>query len=964
MSADGGILDLTGPHSSATFLRRLHGLQPTDAKAELEHQEELWRRDGTIEAARRLALASRRQEDAATTLARIKELLVVYPDDPLLLSIESESLTDIEDPSTALARARRAARIAPDLAAPWVAMARALLASGRPDDALTACLSGCRAEPRNAAPGALLAEIAAKAGLTAADLKQRMDALPSSVTAGGLFAEALLAGDTELADALALVEACLGMALPDAELYRVAAHLQERNGHLDRAFEYLEKALALAPSNTALFEKARLLIELDRHRDAAELCDRLLAAGTELDAAFACQRAKAAVNLGEHALARRLISRHEQEMFSQPGMGRMMLGVEVYCEDEPARFLDHARQIVAASRHQGPPHLPLFIPYEHGVTSGQRPRIGLLSNNFSAHPVSFLTLAGFERLAEAGFDIICFETHDQKTDPWKSRFQVLAKEWHDLSGLDDTKAAQIIATSGVDILFDLQGFSRKAKPEILRRKPAPVIVKWVGMQAMSSGLPEMDYFLSDRIETPAGYDSFYTEKLLRLDRSYVAFEPPDVSRLPSTPPCLQQGFVTFGSFNNIQKVTPEALDAWARVLHGVPDARLLVKAPQLSEPAAVDALSQALNRRGIRAERLMFMGRSTRDGQLAAIASVDIALDPFPYSGGVCTLEALTVGVPVVALAGRSFAARHSASHLTWSGAPELVASSVESYVEIAIRLARDPDRLAAYRKTLPEGLVRPGGPADIAGFAQQMTTVLEALGREAKDIRARRPVIRVVTTASRVTQDSAAVIDRAFEITQGQFSPSWAMPKDTLGVILDHCATLKPRTIIEFGSGVSSVAFLLASERLGLSRLISFEHDPDWADRVRGWASAIGKQDLLDLRLRSLAPKTWGGLTGMFYDLNDEDLLLQGECLIIDGPPSGNAERAEHRRAMAGLAIERCVRPGGLVFLEDANRSWETDAYGRWVERGLFGEASLVKVGRGLFRGRMPSAPCRAPSG
>lgn len=953
MIADGGVLGWAEQDPARTFLLHLQNLDDREAKEELRRQDALWRRDGTLEAARRLALTSRKHEDAAATLAKVRELLATHSDDPLLLAIESESLLDLDEAHPALTSARRAVRVAPDLAAPWMALARALMKSGRPDDAVTASLSACRAEPRNASPGTLLAELAAKAGLNAAELKLRVVANPSPVTAGELFGEALLASDANPEDALALIEGCVGLALPDTELYRVAALIQERNGNLRAALAHLETAIETDSSDAILFDKVRLLIELDRHRDAAELCDKLLAKGTQFDAAFACQRAKAAINLGEHGIARKLLTEYEVEIFALFGMGSMMTGVEVYCDDDPARFLRHAKQTVTASSHHGQPPLPLFMPAPQDTNQPKRPRIGLLSNNFSAHPVSFLTLAGFEKLADAGFEITCFETYGQKHDPWKGRFRVLAKEWHELQGMTPQEAATAVAKAGVDILIDLQGFSRKATPEIILRKPAPIIVKWVGMQATSSGMPEMDYFLSDPIETPHGFETFYSEKLIRLNRSYVAFEPPDVSKLPGTPPCLRHGFITFGSFNNIQKITPETLDAWCRILHAVPESKLLVKAPQLSNQEPLQTLANSLSRRGIPVERLMFMGRSSREAQLTAIASVDVALDPFPYSGGVCTLEALTVGVPVVTLAGRSFAARHSASHLTWSGAPELVATSVEAYVDIAVKLAGDPDRIAAYRRSLPEGLAQPGGPADIAGFVQDMTGILENLGSKARVIRAQHAHVTYSPSPLPITAESKHVVERAFDLGEGQFSPSWAMPRATLGMILDRCVVEKPGAIMEFGSGVSTVALLLSAERLGLDRLVSFEHEPEWAERVRSWASAIGKQDLLDLRLRPLTRQNWGGLSGMFYDLNDTDLSLACDCVIVDGPPSGTTQTREHRRAMAGRAIEHCLRDGGLAFLEDAHRTWETDAYGRWVERRLFDKADLFEVGRGLFVGR-----------
>jgi hypothetical protein len=311
----------------------------------------------------------------------------------------------------------------------------------------------------------------------------------------------------------------------------------------------------------------------------------------------------------------------------------------------------------------------------------------------------------------------------------------------------------------------------------------------------------------------------------------------------------------------------------------------------------------------------------------------------------------LTAGVPVVALAGKSFAARHSASHLTWSGAPELVAASVSQYIDLAVGLAKAPERLVGYRTSLPAGLRRPGGPADIEGFVKDFTEVLDRLGAEAKDIRKAKPLVTLVRTPPVVPHSVREAVSRAFDLCDEAISPAWAMPRDTLEVILATLLETKPSTLIEFGSGVSTIATLLLAEPLGLRRLVTYEHEAGWADRVSAWARMIGGENLLTVRHRSLVRSEWRGLAGDFYDVDAGDLVMSFDCVVVDGPPSVNVA-GEHRRAMAGMVIERCLRPGGVAFLEDANRAVETTAYRAWTEAGLFSEAALIEVGRGLFKG------------
>jgi hypothetical protein len=156
---------------------------------------------------------------------------------------------------------------------------------------------------------------------------------------------------------------------------------------------------------------------------------------------------------------------------------------------------------------------------------------------------------------------------------------------------------------------------------------------------------------------------------------------------------------------------------------------------------------------------------------------------------------------------------------------------------------------------------------------------------------------------------------------------------------------------MLEFGSGVSTIATLLLAEPLGLRRLVTCEHESGWADRVAAWARMIGKEHLLTIRHRPLVRREWRGLAGDFYDVDTEDLATPVDCVVVDGPPAGSAV-GEHRRAMAGAIIERCLRARGVVFLEDANRAVETIAYRTWTEADLFSEAALIEVGRGLFKG------------
>jgi predicted O-linked N-acetylglucosamine transferase (SPINDLY family) len=331
---------------------------------------------------------------------------------------------------------------------------------------------------------------------------------------------------------------------------------------------------------------------------------------------------------------------------------------------------------------------------------GRRLRIGLLSGGLGQHPVGWLTLAGLEALPEADFELAAYCLKPRQ-DPMAARFRARAALWRDAVHLDDAALAALMMADGLDILLDLGGYGDGGRPGLLQRRPAPVQIKWVGMQNGTMGLDGLDGMLTDRWETPPGFERFYTERLLRLPDGYVCYTPPPGAPPVAPLPALARGHVTFGCFNNLAKVTPPVLRAWARILAALPEARLVLRTHALGEAAMRQRLRARLVAHGLPEDRVALEGGVPHRALLDAYGGIDIALDPFPYAGGLTVCEALWMGVPVVALAGDSFCARHALSHLSNVGLPDWVADSEESYVALAIARARDLPALAALRAGL-----------------------------------------------------------------------------------------------------------------------------------------------------------------------------------------------------------------------------------------------------------------------
>jgi predicted O-linked N-acetylglucosamine transferase (SPINDLY family) len=241
----------------------------------------------------------------------------------------------------------------------------------------------------------------------------------------------------------------------------------------------------------------------------------------------------------------------------------------------------------------------------------------------------------------------------------------------------------------------------------------------------------MDYRLTDAVADPEGPgDNLHTETLIRLPAGFHCFTPDPDTPPVSDPPVLANGHVTFGSFNNLPKVTAAVVECWASILEAVPGSRLLLKNHSLADDETRRRYSDLFSERGISEGRLTFHDRiASMSGHLGAYERIDIGLDPFPYNGTTTTCEALWMGVPVIALRGDRHASRVGASILKTVGQAEMISNSVNDYVDVAVRLAENTDALTSLRRSL-----RPAMEAsplcDAAGFTRDVESTYREMWR------------------------------------------------------------------------------------------------------------------------------------------------------------------------------------------------------------------------------------------
>lgn len=334
----------------------------------------------------------------------------------------------------------------------------------------------------------------------------------------------------------------------------------------------------------------------------------------------------------------------------------------------------------------------------HAVEPNKRLRIGYLSGDFKYHPVGFFLNRVLASHNKSDVEVFCYPT-GRADDAMTASLRESADAWHDLFGVDDDDAARMIADHGIDILVDLAGHTGGNRLLVFARRPAPVQVTWLGYFA-TTGLDAIDYVLLDELSAPPGSEAFFREAVVRLPYGRFCLDPPPAPE-PSAPPCLETGYVTFGSFNNPAKLGALVLETWARILASVPGSRLLLKYFALTEMTARRRLQEAFAAHDIGPDRLMFEGPSSYFELLDTYRMIDIALDPFPFNGGMTSCDALWMGVPVLTLPGSNPVSRQTLGYLHRLDLQDLVASSLDDYVHRAIMLAGDRDRLARLRRTL-----------------------------------------------------------------------------------------------------------------------------------------------------------------------------------------------------------------------------------------------------------------------
>lgn len=370
----------------------------------------------------------------------------------------------------------------------------------------------------------------------------------------------------------------------------------------------------------------------------------------------------------------------------------------------PSKYWEYGNYLFAL-QHRNIPKQQLFSaisdystlfqdiePYEHSIKHHHdQLRIGYISADFNNSVVSHFTYALFTAYNKERFVIYAYNMGI--TDDTTQKLKASVNIWREVGNLAPAEASALIYADDLDILFDLAGHTNHNGLPIMAYKPAPIQISGIGWMN-STGLPTIDYFLTDVNVDPVGLnDDFFTEKLLRLPNSHFCYTPfQDIPPAIKPAPFSKTGYITFGCFNRFEKVTDEMLVIWAHIMKLVPNSHLILRSQLFTIPLVRKTAINRLITTGFDISRIRLEGFVV--DYLGAYGEIDIALDTFPYPGGGTTCDALYAGVPVVTLIGKSHNSRFGYSILKNLELEELCANTPDDYIKICVELANSPDLL------------------------------------------------------------------------------------------------------------------------------------------------------------------------------------------------------------------------------------------------------------------------------
>jgi protein O-GlcNAc transferase len=631
----------------------------------------------------------------------INKAIEINPEQPVFYNSLGSALNDLRHIDEAVICYQKAISLKPDYAEAFFNLAKVFRYEGKVRKAVDCCQKAIQASPDFVEPYYLMGNLFLDQGM----LDQAITCYQKTVRLNPGKAEAYcnmgnaLQAQSRYDEAITCYEKAIRLTPDLAEVYSNMGSALGELGRLDEALACYEKAIKLKPDYAEAFNNMGNLFESKGKLDEAASCYRR---ATDLKPDFAQARSNMGNVLKAQGNIAGAITCYKKAIALNPDYNRahsnLVFAMHYDSSIDPGAIFSES---LAWWRRHGKPNASRFSTnrFDHNSRAlSKRLRIGYVSPDFRQHSVSSFFLPLLMAHDRNEMEIFCY-AEVKRPDDMTARIRGLADHWRSTVGFGDDAVAQKIYEDRIDILVDLAGHTGNSRLLVFARKPAPVQVTWLGYPD-TTGMPVMDYRLTDEVADPEGNsDEYYSETLVRLKEGFLCYLPPDgapdVSRLPA----LESGRITFGSFNNLPKVNEKVIEEWSRILLQVPGSSLLLKGKSLADESTKHRYMDLFIKNGVTSDQIKMLPKTSSISEhLDLYNRVDIGLDPFPYNGTTTTCEALWMGVPVVTLRGDRHSARVGESILTRLGLKELITVNGEEYVRRAVRLAGVLDRLEELR--------------------------------------------------------------------------------------------------------------------------------------------------------------------------------------------------------------------------------------------------------------------------
>jgi predicted O-linked N-acetylglucosamine transferase (SPINDLY family) len=367
--------------------------------------------------------------------------------------------------------------------------------------------------------------------------------------------------------------------------------------------------------------------------------------------------------------------------------------------DDPMFQLAKAHEY---ARHQIGRPKPVRPQAGAGRRDPLRLRIGYVSSDLRDHAVGFAMTDVIEQHDRENFEIFAYYCGINRPDGTQARIKSNVEHWTEINGMTDDQAAAQIVADGIDILIDLNGYTKDARTKVFARQPAPVQVNWFGYPS-TMGTPYHHYIIADETVIPPENEAYYSERVVRLP----CYQPNDRKRLvaeqqPTRAQAgLPQGAFVFCCLNGMQKTTARTYERWITILQRVPFSVLWLLG---SGPETDERLRKYAADRGVAPERIIFADKMPNAHHLARYPLADLFLDNFPYGAHTTASDSMWMGVPILTLSGRTFASRVCASLVTAAGIGEMHCTTEQEFIEKAVEFGNDPEKLAPIKEKLIAG--------------------------------------------------------------------------------------------------------------------------------------------------------------------------------------------------------------------------------------------------------------------